>query len=440
MAVLVSRPAEMFALAPLAVLPLRLRAAPQVGGGVSGGGGPSGGGGVPRPTGRGLLAAGTAGVVAVAVVTTVIVASQHGGGDQQRGADHPPATTSAAASPSTTADLASIATRPLQTRAVAGAPTDVVYTAASCPGQACYVVGTGRAGGVVAVSRDEGQTWSAQSLAAADGLTAIACTSDTACVAGGYRGARSALFTTQDGGREWVASQAPGSATVSVVRCPDQSDCLAIGERPSPRAASVLSSTDGGRTWSRRPAPQSAYGEGYLAGERCLDAQHCWVVGDDIWFTGDLGRTWHSLVAPPGECQDTICGEALHTLTDVFFTTAHDGWVVGGVPGGGYGVTQQPSYLAHTRDGGRTWQEEPDKVQAEVPYAVQVACGASACLVAGITTSDSVVSLTTGHGRSWRPLAHLGGFVRSLACAPDESMCVLAVGREGGGDIVTTSS
>ncbi len=435
MAVLVSQPAEMFALAPLATLPLALRVAPTVGGGPSGGGAV-----VARPSGRGLLAGGTAGVLAVAVVTGLIVASQHRGVAQRGSADHAPTIAGPTTGLSTAADLASIAAKPLITRDVDGAADDVVYTSASCPSHSCFVVGSGRSGGVVAVSTDGGVTWHADLVDGADGLTAVACTSDVRCVVGGFRGSNAVFFTTEDGGRDWVASTTPGSAVVTTVRCPDDHDCLAIGELPSTRTASVLASTDGGRSWSRRGVPRSTYGQGYLAGERCLDAQHCWVVGDDIWFTADLGRTWRSMIAPAPTCHDTICGEALHTLTDVFFTSPRDGWVVGGVPGGGYGVTQQPSYLAHTTDGGGSWREEPDKVQAEVPYAVQIACGDSACLMAGITTTDSVISVKTGDGSSWHPVARVAGFVNALACSPDESACVLALGRDGrGGAIATTS-
>jgi photosystem II stability/assembly factor-like uncharacterized protein len=279
---------------------------------------------------------------------------------------------------------------------------------------------------VVAVSRDTGATWSAFTVDGTKALTAISCSAETVCVVAGKTGGAFAMVTTRDGGSTWSGAQSPQDAAISAIRCPDADDCLAVGEQVTPLKAHALASSDSGRTWTALTVPSSAGFEGYLAGARCLDATHCWVVGSGIWFTGDLGRSWQDLTPKEPPCEESICGPALHTLTDVVFTSRTDGWVVGGVVGGGQGVTQNPSYLGHTSNAGETFTHASDQVQDTYPYATAIDCQGSTCLVVGRTYTDSLLTMTTDSGRTWQLIQKLHGLANGFACAPGFSLCVVA--------------
>jgi photosystem II stability/assembly factor-like uncharacterized protein len=173
-----------------------------------------------------------------------------------------------------------------------------------------------------------------------------------------------------------------------------------------------------------------------VAAAQCLDVAHCWVVGDDIWFTSDLGADWRDIAPKRPDCKEAICGGPSHTLTDVEFTSPTDGWVVGGIPCGGYGATQCASYLAHTTDGGSTWLEAPPAVSQRYPFASDIACAGSHCVVAGSTFADSVLTVTEDGGGSWRQSQQVAGIVNALACSPDDGVCILATGRDGHGGLL----
>jgi hypothetical protein len=370
-------------------------------------------------------------VAAVVVVTTVLVLSLHGHATTATPEHSTPArttTTTPTSAPAPPADLASLASAGFAVAPeVAGVAAGATYAGAACPSATtCYVVGASGAGGVVAVSRDGGATWGGSPVDGVDALTAIACSADTTCVAAGTSGGALTMLTTSDGGASWSTAQSPGDAAVSVIRCPAAQDCLAVGQQDTPRQAHVLASSDGGRTWGARAVPSP---DAYLAGARCLDLAHCWVVGSGIWFTGDLGGTWRDLTPQPKPCGQTICGPPLHTLTDVVFTSPSDGWVVGYVLGGGYGATQEDAYLGHTSDGAATFTDSTEEVNKTYPHPTRIECqGTTACLVGGRTYTTGLLSVTTDDGATWQLVQDLATPVSALACAPDFSVCVLAAG------------
>jgi photosystem II stability/assembly factor-like uncharacterized protein len=123
-------------------------------------------------------------------------------------------------------------------------------------------------------------------------------------------------------------------------------------------------------------------------------------------------------------------GEAGHTLTDVRFTSDGDGWVVGGIVGGGYGVTQLPAWLAHTIDGGATWQEVPDTTYRE-PWIAGVVCEGATCVTVSQTFTQSSLVLTTDGGQSWTAVDRFDRQVFALACSPDFRTCLAAGGGKG---------
>jgi photosystem II stability/assembly factor-like uncharacterized protein len=291
----------------------------------------------------------------------------------------------------------------------------------------------------VATTTDGGSTWTGTTVAGAGSLAAVDCTSDTSCVVGGLAApGRAALFSTTDAGGHWTAAGAPPGAIVTVIRCPDRQRCLAIGEDPVNLVPSVIGSTNGGRTWTAQAIPSGH--DSYLAGARCLDTAHCWVVGSGIWFTDDLGATWQDETPPAPTCAPgTICGPPLHTLTDVVFTSPSAGLVVGYIPGGGYGQTENASYVGSTSDGGATWTDEPESVTKVLPKAVRIVCSGSSCLTLAQTFTLSELVRSDDGGASWQREQRVKSLLGALSCSPDLRLCVIAGGDRGVGSLLTSS-
>jgi hypothetical protein len=128
----------------------------------------------------------------------------------------------------------------------------------------CLAVGeartsTGTIVGTIVRSTDGGRTWRSQDSATPNtGLSGVACARPSTCVAVGQDG----ILRTTDGGNTWRSPNTPPSGTtgyltdINGVACPSPSTCVAVGSAepvvPHYRLrASILRSTDGGRTWSR---------------------------------------------------------------------------------------------------------------------------------------------------------------------------------------------
>lgn len=419
MATVLTAPGELFAAVPIAVLPFALREPPRLSSRS-------------RPRGRGLARAARSplGIVAIVVAAGVVVATH-------RGAGTPAPRFSASSVPS---DSPPPTTGRFTPGDVSALPTDAVFSDVACPTSVrCYAVATSANGPVLAATTDGARTWSGPTLPGAGLLTAIACPGETTCVAGGQSpdAAAAVVFRTGDG-EHWSAVPVPSSGPIDVIRCPDATHCLAVGMDKRTRVPSVLASTDGGATWSTATVPPSQPDPAYLAGARCLDAAHCWAVGSGIWFTPDLGGTWRDLTPSAPPCTSGICG-IVHTLTDVEFTSQTDGWVVGYIPGGGYGQTRNDSYVARTTDGGATFTELPAATIQPMPKALQIQCSGATCLVVGQTFTRSDLVRSTDGGASWHAEQGVASFLRALACSPDLRLCVVAGGDGHTGTVLAAA-
>lgn len=143
----------------------------------------------------------------------------------------------------------------------------------SCTGAGlCVAVGDG---GLIVTSADGGATWIRRSATSEVGpnLRGVSCPGAGLCVAVG-----GGLQTSTDGGASWTP-HVPGLDNIldgnplSSVSCPGAAACVAVGE-----SGTILSSADGGLTWTGRLAlggePLAA-----LASVSCAGASACVAVG-----------------------------------------------------------------------------------------------------------------------------------------------------------------
>jgi photosystem II stability/assembly factor-like uncharacterized protein len=69
----------------------------------------------------------------------------------------------------------------------------------------------------------------------------------------------------------------PGVDDIGPIDCPSDTHCLAAGDRVvSNEPPLLLSTTDGGETWSPQPMSSQVY---ELDAISCLNDSDCWLVG-----------------------------------------------------------------------------------------------------------------------------------------------------------------
>jgi hypothetical protein len=280
--------------------------------------------------------------------------------------------------------------------------------AISCPSiSVCWVTGSGNDGqAVVAESTDGGQTWTDVTPSAwADTEVAdtIDCATVTTCWVGGLNwdpfsppGTDSMtpwIADTTDGGATWTTfSNLPtftpyvaiGTYTISGISCVSALNCVAVGGLGvGGGLAQVISTTDGGATWSRSTDPTlsglenltsvscltsvsglpvcSAAGTslqadgpvavtstdggatwsgmetydntGWLSSISCADAQHCWAAGSGTTValvgTGNGGASWSAATSDTSNEEGAVsCGTAdvcVATTDNALWVTSSDG-------------------------------------------------------------------------------------------------------------------
>ena len=204
----------------------------------------------------------------------------------------------------------------------------------SCPtGNDCWAVGaTSSNSGVVIATRDGGTTWSAQILPnGVSILNGISCSASSQCSASGTGSSRvGAIVSTTDGGTTWSEEKLPSVITQALpsgyyglngVSCPTKTGCWAVGATSS-NSGVVVSTTDGGTTWSVPTLPRAA---SLLNGVSCPTSSYCIAVGATSSKTGlvistsDSGASWNSQSLPKG----------LGIVYGISCPTKIDCWVVG---------------------------------------------------------------------------------------------------------------
>ncbi|MDA8279414.1 MAG: hypothetical protein M0Z63_03180 [Actinomycetota bacterium] len=225
----------------------------------------------------------------------------------------------------------------------------------------------------VLTTADGGRSWQQHRLPSWVGLaTSVACPTATRCVAvveastraaiggmapwdGADRFYASDVLTTADRGRTWSTSPLPGRSGDQYLRlhtlaCPTTQDCVVAGERAvivSKSAAQyvigattgvVLSSVDGGRTFTSRTTPAVPLLASCPTPTSCLALARGSGPGSAVVLVGSVTGQWHT-VAPTGFPAELAAAPSLTCPT-----AGHCLAIVG---------TDQ---VEVTADGGRTWR------------------------------------------------------------------------------------
>jgi len=138
-------------------------------------------------------------------------------------------------------------------------------------------------------------------------LNAISCTSAHKCIAGGglnYADGLAQVISTTNGGRTWSLSADPtltGLQQIFSLSClpsGDTATCMGAADNLGAAGPVMVRSTDGGATWSDLGSFDTT---GWMSSVSCPDASHCWAAGAGTTVglvgTSDAGASWSVLDA-----------------------------------------------------------------------------------------------------------------------------------------------
>ena len=219
------------------------------------------------------------------------------------------------------------------------------------------------------------------------------------------------LMRTEDAGATWtIAYEHPDPAAFfDALHFEDSRRGMAFSD-PVGGTLLVVSTTDGGRTWSEVPEdrlPRALEGEaGFAASGSCLVTRDgtTWIglggetgaEGARVLRSDDGGDTWQAFVTP----MRTSASAGIFSLD---FADGRHGVAVGGQYDAPEG---QDRHFAVTRDGGRTWSVPRAAPTGGYRSAVRFLPGTDG--KTAIATGPGGTDVSWDGGRSWQPLTSEG--------------------------------
>lgn len=189
--------------------------------------------------------------------------------------------------------------------------------------------------GVLLASRDGGDSWSRQQLAAGDAIIDLDACPDGSFIALGFD---NRLWHADADGQRWSAVELPSEEQMMTAACAPDGAWWAAGS-----FSTLLSSRDQGANWTDSTLDEDAV----LTGLQFLDGGRAVLTGEfgKVFSSANNGASWE----PAGELPDEFYPHAAH------FRSLEEGWV-GGLNG----------FIYHTVDGGQNWQRQDTPSAAPV--------------------------------------------------------------------------
>ncbi|MGH9843644.1 MAG: YCF48-related protein, partial [Blastocatellia bacterium] len=170
-----------------------------------------------------------------------------------------------------------------------------------------------------------------------------------------------AVYRTTDSGRTWKPLLSGAPANIDHIHFVDWNHGWMLGEnsnRDDESEAVLFMTTNGGKTWSRKPLPS-------VLSVHFTDAKNGWAVGRNatLMKTTDGGNEWvkvdsmEKLIGLPVESSSYNYG-----FRDIQFVDARNGWLIGNF----YGRARSNiGGIFMTTDGGVTWKRVPVTIQTQ---------------------------------------------------------------------------
>ena len=217
-------------------------------------------------------------------------------------------------------------------------------------------------------------------------------------------GELSRIYKTVDGGLTWTLQHTnrDPKGFLDAIAFWDVDHGLALGDPVDGRYV-ILSTDDGGKTWSKIPGAgmrEALSGEGaFAASGTCLVVQgesNAWFgtgggAKARVFRSTDRGRTWAVAVTP------IQAGNASSGVFGLAFKDSLNGLAVGG----DYKAEKDPAgNIAATSDGGKTWKPVEGTRPSGFRSAVAFRPGDEMVITVGPSGSD----VSTDGGKTWKGL------------------------------------
>ncbi|HEX4082985.1 MAG TPA: hypothetical protein VHX40_08485, partial [Acidimicrobiales bacterium] len=264
------------------------------------------------------------------------------------------------------------------------------FNGVACPtATACVAVGqTTGDKPLVEISDDGGQSFSSVAVPAGVGLSGVTCPDATHCYAVGG----DTVLSTTDGGESWSATT--GGQQLTSVACQSDTSCVAVGWRDDVGSmayttnGSVWATSTNGSVWTTSSTVRQTTGP--VLAVACT-ASACIAVGEHPDVSTDGGATWTPEYLPNGNGQYTGISCVPGTTTCLAVSTNVEG----------YSEPSLSGELAVTTDDGRTWTQ-PTSLPGSTAWTQKVACAPGGnCMVAGFSAGATAVVNTGDTGASW---------------------------------------
>ena len=275
--------------------------------------------------------------------------------------------------------------------------------------------------------------WAVQTSGVNQRLRGVSAVSEKVAWASG---AGATVLRTEDGGTSWqklnVTTEALDFRDVDAIDT-QTAYVMSIGNGPASR---IYKTTDAGKTWNLQFKNEDP--KAFLDAMSFWDANHGIAFGDSvdqqfyILTTGDGGRTWSRVPATNLPAAQGNEGAFAASGTNIAVIGKSHAWI-------GTGAAAK-SRVLHTSDGGRTWQV------VDTPLASGPSAGifsiafrdAKHGVIAGgdyKKESDAVNNLAVTHdgGVTWTLVKGLSGFRSVVAYVPGtKTPTLIAIGPSGG--------
>lgn len=250
-------------------------------------------------------------------------------------------------------------------------------------------------------SRDSGVTWHAGRVEGAGSLDfrAVAAIGPRIYLVSSGPGEQSRIYESENAGKSWKLqfSNAVPQGFFDAVALWDTKNGIVLGD-PIDGRWDILTTSDGGKHWTRHLGPPSRTDEGaFAASGTCLIARgtkDAWFVtggkgGARVLHSTDRGQTWTSVETP---IRHDGPGAGIFSIA---FKDDLNGIVVGGDyerPGASEGN------VAITSNGGRTWRPQRGVPPHGYRSAVTFWAARKAWVAVGISGSD----VSFDNGDNWQ--------------------------------------
>ncbi len=253
-------------------------------------------------------------------------------------------------------------------------------------------------------------------------ITDIVCPSSSICYGVGVDQAtgNSEIISTSNGGTSWSSQPLPVAAEISSISCPGPTTCWAVGR--SSFFTPVILATSDGQTWTTqnvptvpgKPGAPSTFAVSSITAISCPSTQYCVALGGPPLALGTLSflSTAVLMTANGGMTWTALISPSTVLLTSLSCATLSDCMAVG------------PRGIGTTTDGGTSWT-----LNSQPGGGSSVTCLPNTQSVSCWVGQATEVLYTANFGSTWATqVVNANGSVSSISCSSSQ-VCV-AVGSQ----------